>query len=103
MTINTIKSYLSGLLVSRNIVAAITLGLALTLTACQDGDWDEPSFAETPFGNNAITEDGLVTIAALKADPDFASAFKNSHLVFACHAKYRKGKAYLIIEIALRL
>ncbi len=78
MTINTIKTYLSGLLVSCNIVAALTLAATFGLTACQDGDWDEPTFAETPYGNNALTEEGLVTIAQLKADPDYASAFKNN-------------------------
>ena len=40
-------------------------------TACMDSDWDEPSFAESPYGNNAITEDGMVTIEGLKNDPDF--------------------------------
>ena len=35
-------------------------------TACMDGDWDEPSFeGGAPFGNNDITEDGLITIAEL--------------------------------------
>ena len=35
-------------------------------TACMDGDWDEPSFSDgAPFGNNAITEEGLITIAEL--------------------------------------
>ena len=48
------------------------------MTACQDGDWDEPSFNEPPYGNNAITETGIVSIADVKADPDFASAIKNS-------------------------
>lgn len=54
------------------------LSFSAVLCSCQDGDWDEPTFAETPYGNNAITEDGIVTIAQLKADPDYASAFKNS-------------------------
>ena len=57
----------------------LLLALAcIAMTACQDGDWDEPSFNEPPYGNNAITETGIVSIADVKADPDFASAIKNS-------------------------
>ena len=48
------------------------------MAGCMDGDWDEPSYNQPPFGNNDITEDGIVTIAELKADPDYVSAFKNS-------------------------
>lgn len=58
------------------VVCYLSFGVALT--SCMDGDWDEPSFSEPPFGNNAITEEGIVSIADLKADPDYASAFKNS-------------------------
>ena len=54
------------------------LAFSVALLSCQDGDWDDPSFSEPPFGNNAITEDGVVTIAQLLADPDYSSAFKNS-------------------------
>ena len=36
------------------------------MAACQDGNWSEPTFQESPFGNNAITEDGIITIAQLK-------------------------------------
>ncbi len=59
-------------------VCCALLAATTALTACQDGDWDEPSFSETPFGNNDITEEGIVTIAQLKADPDFTSAIRNS-------------------------
>ena len=38
----------------------------LLLTACQ-GDWDEPSLSKVPFGNSAITDEGIITIAELKA------------------------------------
>lgn len=48
------------------------------MTACMDGDWEEPTFKESPYGNNAITEDGIVTIAQLKADPDFKPYIKFS-------------------------
>lgn len=46
----------------------IFIALACSLfTACMDGDWDEPTINKgIPFGNNEITEDGLITIAELK-------------------------------------
>ena len=44
-------------------ILALVAGL---FTACMDGDWEEPSYADgAPFGNNAITEEGLVTIQEL--------------------------------------
>lgn len=52
--------------------------LITMMGACTDTEWDEPNISTPPYGNNAITEDGIVTIAQLKADPDYASAFKNS-------------------------
>ena len=58
------------------ILLALVCGL---FTACQDGDWDEPSFKDgAPFGNNDITEDGLITIAELKADAAYKDAFDNN-------------------------
>lgn len=57
------------------IYIAVAL-LCSVLTACQDGDWDEPSFSQPPYGNNAITEDGIITIAQLKSD--YASVISNS-------------------------
>jgi len=45
-----------------------------------DGDWDEPTYSEgAPYGNNAITEDGLITIAELieKYPNVFASTDRN--------------------------
>ena len=44
-------------------ILALVAGL---FTACMDGDWEEPSYADgAPFGNNAITEEGLITIQEL--------------------------------------
>lgn len=58
------------------LLFALLCGL---FTACQDGDWDEPNFENgAPYGNNNITEDGLVTIAELKADADYKDAFDNN-------------------------
>ena len=51
--------------------------LCTVMAACMDGDWDEPIFTQAPYGNNAINEENIVTIAQLKADPDYASAFSN--------------------------
>lgn len=44
--------------------------------ACQDGDWDEPSFSEPPFGNNSITEDNVITIQQLIAK--YPNVFANT-------------------------
>lgn len=54
----------------------IVAALCSLFTACQDGKWDEPSFSEPPYGNNAITEDGIITIAQLKST--YATTIKNS-------------------------
>jgi hypothetical protein len=49
------------------IAACLVCGaLGIVATACQNGDWDEPSFSNgAPFGNNDITEEGLITIEEL--------------------------------------
>ena len=51
------------------------------LTSCQ-GDWDEPSLSTPPFGNAAITDDGIITIQELKAKyPNvFASTDQNAQI-----------------------
>ena len=55
------------------------------LTSCLDGDdsllnddWNDPQFQEAPFGNNSITEDGVITIAELKDHPKYRAAIANS-------------------------
>ena len=62
---------------------AVTATFALT--SCLDGDkslfnndWDEPTINEPPFGNNSITEDGIITIAELKAHPKYKDVIANS-------------------------
>ena len=52
--------------------------LSPLFTACMDGDWDEPIFTQAPFGNNAINEENIISIAELKADPIFAAAIKGN-------------------------
>ena len=43
-----------------------SLFFCAALTACQ-GDWDEPVFTDSaPYGNNSITDEGIITIAELK-------------------------------------
>ena len=51
--------------------------LCTVMAACMDGDWDEPIFTQAPYGNNAINEENIISIAQLKTDPDYASAFSN--------------------------
>jgi len=54
---------------TRNIFAILMLGIMmLGFNACQDGDWEAPDFSDGyPYGNNAITEYNVITIAQLKA------------------------------------
>ena len=73
MTTKSIKHLLACLLCC-NIVAA--------LTACQ-GDWDQPIFDDkAPFGNANINDEGIITIAELKAMyPNvFASTDQNKQI-----------------------
>lgn len=73
MNTRNIKSYLYCLCVSCGIAAALS---------CQ-GDWDEPTFIDgAPYGNSAITDDGIITIAQLKAQyPNvFASSDQNKQI-----------------------
>ena len=53
--------------------------VAMLTVACQ-GDWDEPSFANSaPYGNSSINDENIITIAELKAKyPNvFASTDEN--------------------------
>ena len=63
----------------------MAVATTFALTSCLDGDdslfnndWKEPSSDEAPFGNNSITEDGIITIAQLKAHPNYKDAIANS-------------------------
>ena len=64
------------------IVAVTTV---FALTSCLDGDdslfnndWKDPELSQPPFGNNSITEEGIITIAELKAHPNYKDAIANS-------------------------
>lgn len=52
--------------------------LCSLFVACMDSDWDEPAVTVSPYGNNAITEDGIVDIEQLKNDPDYQQAISMS-------------------------
>ena len=44
----------------------VCCAICAATTACMDKDWDTPSFSEgAPFGNNDITEEGLISISDL--------------------------------------
>lgn len=48
-------------------ISYIALALAgLLFASCMGDDYAGANYAETPYGNNALTEDNVVTIAALK-------------------------------------
>jgi len=70
----------------RNLAAALLAGLAMS--SCQ-GDWDTPNFDQAPIGNNAITEDGIVTIAELKAMYPNSTANYNNSLLIEDNVKIR--------------
>ena len=55
------------------------------LTSCLDGDdsllnddWKDPTIEQAPSGNNAINEENVITIAELKAHPNYKTAIANS-------------------------
>jgi len=46
----------------------LILMLAAVLAAsCMDGDWDDPSLAESPYGNSQLTETNVISISELKS------------------------------------
>ena len=53
--------------------------ICVVIAGCMNKkDWDEPNSSVSPYGNNAITENNIISIAQLKADPDYADAIKNN-------------------------
>ena len=61
------------------------------LAACMNDDWDEPTFDEAPFGNNAIVESNVISIAELiKKYPNvFASTDQNKEITEDIQIKAR--------------
>ncbi len=57
------------------------LSFSAALTSCQ-GDWDAPDLSTPPYGNSAITDEGILTIAELKQMyPNvFASTDQNAQI-----------------------
>lgn len=70
-----------------------SLLFSVALTACQ-GDWDEPSLTMSPYGNNSITEDGIISIADLKAQ--YSSVVFASTDTYAEIDKDIKIKGYVV-------
>lgn len=60
------------------------------LTSCQ-GDWDEPSFSEPPYGNSSISDEGIISIKQLKTQyPNvFASTDQNAQITEAIKIRGR--------------
>ena len=50
--------------------------VCLSLTACMDDDWSAPDLSQAPFGNNALQETNVITIAQLKSK--FASVISGN-------------------------
>lgn len=66
-----------------NIFAILMLSVTLLgFSACQDGDWDAPSFEDgVPYGNNDLTEENIITIAQLKAKyPQYAENYTTTEI-----------------------
>ena len=58
----------------------IILALICTLFAsCMGEDYAEPNLSEPPYGNNELTESGVVTIAQLKQK--YAGVISSSSMV----------------------
>lgn len=59
--------------------------VSLSLTSCMDGDdsvfnddWKDLNISDAPYGNNSITEDGIVTVAQLKSMSAYKTAIDNN-------------------------
>lgn len=50
----------------KTIQLALALLLGMTATSCMDDDWDAPDNQTAPYGNNALTEQNVITIKELK-------------------------------------
>lgn len=59
--------------------------------SCQDGDWDAPDFSDgVPYGNNAITDDNVITIAQLKTNyPKYAANYTVTKIDSDCKLRVR--------------
>ena len=51
--------------------------LCMAFAGCMDGDWDEPSNEQSPWGNNSIEETNVITIGELKER--YSSVFNASY------------------------
>ena len=49
----------------------------MAFAGCMDGDWDEPSNEQSPWGNNSIEETNVITIGELKER--YSSVFNASY------------------------
>ena len=63
----------------KNIKYYIFAAVCGLFAACQNGNWDEPSFSTPPYGNNDIKETNVITIQQLidKYPNVFASTDEN--------------------------
>lgn len=53
--------------------------ICVVITGCMNKkDWDSPDITVSPYGNNNITEENIISIASLLADADYQDAFRNN-------------------------
>jgi len=57
--------------------AIVALLGVVVLASCMDDDWKEPASSTSPYGNNAIQETNVISIADLKTK--YASTLKNQN------------------------
>lgn len=83
MTMKDYIKYLSGL-----CFLCVLCGVSVS---CQDGDWDAPDFSDgAPYGNNAITDENVITIAQLKAQyPKYAADNTTTQITTDCKLRAR--------------
>lgn len=48
-------------------LAVVALLCSVAMTSCMDDDWEDPNGTTPPYGNNAIQETNVISIADLKA------------------------------------
>ena len=68
-------------IIEKCLALCVLCSLCSLFVSCQ-GDWDEPSLEQPPFGNSSISDEGIISIAELKAMyPNvFASTDQNAQI-----------------------
>ncbi len=73
-----------------SLTLCVLFSISVLCVSCY-GDWDEPSLSEPPYGNSAINDEGIISIAELKTQyPNvFASTDQNKQITEAIKIRGR--------------